>query len=51
MHEMFWPKVNDLGFEGASLATFGMTTEVFNEVFEDFLDLPIEEQLEIIPVI
>ena len=52
-HDAFWktlmPLLNELGFEGAFQATYGITLEQFNEEFTEFLELPIEEQLEIIP--
>lgn len=51
--DAFWktllPLVNELGFEGAFQTTYGITLEQFNEEFTEFLELPIEEQLEIIP--
>ena len=43
------PSVNELGFEGAFQATYGITLEQFNSEFTEFLELPIEEQLEILP--
>ena len=51
--DAFWktllPLVNELGFEGAFQTTYGITLEQFNKEFTEFLELPIEEQLEIIP--
>ena len=51
--DAFWktlmPSVNELGFEGAFQATYGITLEQFNSEFTEFLELPIEEQLEILP--
>ena len=51
--DAFWktllPLVNELGFEGAFQATYGITLEQFNLEFTEFLELPIEQQLEIIP--
>ena len=51
--DAFWktlmPLVNELGFEGAFQATYGITLEQFNSEFTEFLELPIEEQLEILP--
>ena len=51
--DAFWktliPLVNELGFEGAFQTTYGITLEQFNEEFTEFLELPIEQQLEIIP--
>ena len=43
------PLLNELGFEGAFQATYGITLEQFNSEFTEFLELPIEEQLEILP--
>jgi len=53
--DAFWktllPLINELGFEGAFQTTYGITLEQFNEEFTEFLELPIEQQLEIIPEI
>lgn len=48
-HEVFWPKINELTYVGAFEDTFGLSYEQFNTVFQEFLSLPIEEQLAIIP--
>jgi hypothetical protein len=48
-HEVFWPKINKLTYVGAFEDTFGLSYEQFNSVFREFLSLPIEEQLAIIP--
>ena len=45
----FYPNLKELGFEGAFNLAFGYTSEEFYEEFDAFLQLPIEEQLEIIP--
>lgn len=47
--EVMFPLINDLGYYGAFEQTFGITFEEFNQEFLEFLELPIEEQLEIIP--
>ena len=47
--DTFYPNLKELGFEGAFNLTFGYTSEEFYEEFDAFLQLPIEEQLEIIP--
>jgi len=47
--DTFYPNLKELGFEGAFNLAFGYTTEEFYEEFDTFLQLPIEEQLEIIP--
>ena len=47
--ETFYPNLKELGFEGSFNLTFGYSTEEFYEDFDAFLELPIEEQLEIIP--
>ena len=44
-----WPNVNEMGWDGAFEFTFSLTMEQFNQEFLEFLELPIEEQLEIIP--
>ena len=49
-HEVFWPKINEMTFVGAFEDTFGLGYEQFNTIFREFLSLPIEEQLAIIPV-
>ena len=38
-----------MGWDGAFEHTFGITMEQFNQEFLEFLELPIEQQLEIIP--
>ena len=47
--DTFYPNLKQLGFEDAFNLSFGYTTEEFYEEFESFLELSIEEQLEIIP--
>ncbi len=49
MWKSFWPNIDQLGWDQAFEATFGLSLEQFNQEFLDFLELPIEEQLEIIP--
>ena len=44
-----WPNVDQMGWDGAFEFTFGITMDEFYEEFLEFLELPIEEQLEIIP--
>ena len=44
-----WPSINEMGWDGAFEFTFGVTMEQFNQEFLEFLDLPMEQQLEIIP--
>ena len=44
-----WPNVDEMGWDGAFEYTFGITMEQFNQEFLEFLELPIEQQLEIIP--
>ncbi len=48
-HDVFWPKINDMTFVGAFEDSFGMTYDQFNEEFKIFLNLPLEDQLAIIP--
>ena len=45
----FWPSIDELGWEQAFLQTFGLSREQFNQEFLEFLQLPLEEQLEVIP--
>ena len=47
--DTFYPNLKELGFEGAFNLAFGYSTEEFYEEFDSFLELPIEQQLEIIP--
>ena len=49
LQELMFPLINDLGYYGAFEEAFGITFETFNQEFLEFLELPIEEQLEIIP--
>jgi len=44
-----WPNIDEMGWDGAFEFTFGISMEQFNQDFLEFLELPIEEQLEIIP--
>ena len=44
-----WPNIDEMGWDGAFEHTFGITMEQFNQEFLEFLELPIEQQLEIIP--
>ena len=48
-HEVFWPKINKLTYVGAFEDTFGLSYEQFNAAFREFLSLPVEQQLAIIP--
>ena len=45
----FYDDLNELGWEGSFVENFGISSEQMLSDFEDFLTLPIEEQLEIIP--
>ena len=45
----FYDDLNELGWEGSFVENFGISSEQMLSDFEDFLALPIEEQLEIIP--
>ncbi|MDC1048673.1 hypothetical protein OAQ80_04080 [Flavobacteriaceae bacterium] len=47
--ETFYPNLKNLGFEGAFNLSFGYSTSEFYNEFYEFLQLPIEQQLEIIP--
>ena len=48
-HEVFWPKINEMTFVGAFEDTFGLNYDQFNAAFREFLSLPVEQQLAIIP--
>ena len=45
----FYDDLNDLGWEGSFVENFGVSSEQMLSDFYNFLDLTIEEQLEIIP--
>ena len=45
----FYKNLTDLDWEGASPQTYGKTSAQFIAEFDEFLQLPIEEQLEILP--
>ena len=45
----FYPRLELQGWEGAFRDTFGMTSEEFYGEFERFLELPLEEQVRILP--
>ncbi|MDC1049019.1 hypothetical protein OAQ80_05875 [Flavobacteriaceae bacterium] len=47
--KVLMPKVNALGFDNAFQETFGLDFDQLNIEFKDFLSLPLEQQLEIIP--
>ena len=47
--ETFYPNLAEMDFESAFNLSFGYSTSEFYSEFEDFLELPIEEQLKIIP--
>ena len=47
--EEFYPNLNQLGHDGAFLHTYDMTMEDFINEFDNFVSLPIEEQLQILP--
>ena len=47
--ETFYPNLAEMDFESAFNLSFGYSTSEFYSEFESFLDLPIEEQLKIIP--
>ena len=47
--DTFYPNLKQLGFEDAFNLSFGYSAEEFYQEFDTFLELPIEQQLEIIP--
>ena len=47
--KVLWPKMNELGFENAFIDTFGLNFDELDIEFKNFLNLSIDEQLEIIP--
>ena len=49
--DVFYPSLNELGWEGAFVNAFGMSSADFYIDFEVFLDLSLEEQMQILPEI
>ena len=47
--EEFYPNLNRLGHDGAFLQTYNMTMDEFINEFDKFLNLPLAEQLAIVP--
>lgn len=47
--ETFYPNIYELGFQGAFELTFGFSVQEFYNEWEVYLNLPMEERLEIIP--
>jgi hypothetical protein len=45
----FYKNLNDLGWEGTFFQTYSRPSEEFIAEFDESLQLPIEEQLEILP--
>ncbi len=48
--ETFYPQLDELGWKGAFEATFGFPADSFWTEFDAFLELPLEEQLTILPL-
>ena len=48
--EVFLPTVEELGWDVAFESAFGISTDAFYSDFETFLELPLSEQLNIIPM-
>jgi len=42
----FYPMLNELGWEGAFVGSFGISSERFYTEFAEFLEYPIAEQLD-----
>ena len=47
--ESFYPRLEELGWEGAFRESFGLGPEAFYAEFDAFLELEIEEQVRILP--
>ena len=47
--DTFYPNLEELGWEETFLGTYGMTSEAFYVEFYAFLELPLSEQLAILP--
>jgi len=47
--DSFYPRLEELGWEGAFQQTFGRTSAEFSEEFALFLERPLAEQLEVLP--
>lgn len=49
LEDKFYPVLRELGFEGAFEQTFNMSVQEFEVLFDQFMNKPVEEQLEILP--
>ena len=47
--DTFYPNLEELGWEETFLKAYGMTPEAFYAEFDTFLELPLSEQLAILP--
>ena len=47
--DTFYPNIESMGFEDAFIYTYGQTLTDFHAEFDEFLKLPLEEQLSILP--
>ena len=47
--DTFYPNLEKLGWEGAFERAYGMSSEDFYKEFNKFLNLPLKEQLSILP--
>ena len=45
LQDIFYPNIRELGFEGSFERTFNIPYNDFNEIFRQFMEKPIEEQL------
>ena len=48
-NKVFYENLESLGWEGAFVKAFGMSSEEFYADFEEFLELNLDEQLAILP--
>ena len=47
--DVMFPRIEDLGWEGAFANAYGMSSSTFYDEFEEFLTWPIEDQMAILP--
>ena len=47
--DSFYANLNDLDWEESFTQTYGMSSAAFISEFEEFLDLPLAEQVQILP--
>ena len=49
MKNLLLPLMESLGWEGAFIKTYGLSSSEFYDEFAEFLKLPLEQQMSILP--